>query len=338
MDNELIKILQEVADKYGDARRTKIMNIVESSEEETQEIQEEELGIMLFDNNVIRLVKKEDLQGAKRGRKGVNIKPPKNANLINTLYTTNLGMVSAFTNKGRMYNFSLSDLEYGKDYSIYELIVPQDNEKVILLIDSTTFSAYKYLVTVSKNGYIKKSLIKEYSSRARKGVIAVKLEENDTLIGVYLSMNDEDRIFIASSSGNYNFYKLEELSETGRATRGVKAIKLTGEEKIQSATLIKTNVEYKGILTITSSGRGKITAIEDFNETSRAVKGPQVMALKDENLAVVYAVPITQEHIFVSANNKAVLLETVDIPVQNRVTAGVRIIDARDSNTTIEIM
>ena len=62
------------------------------------------------------------------------------------------------------------------------------------------------------------------------------------------------------------------------------------------------------------------------------------MALKDENLAVVYAVPITQEHIFVSANNKAVLLETVDIPVQNRVTAGVRIIDARDSNTTIEIM
>ena len=61
------------------------------------------------------------------------------------------------------------------------------------------------------------------------------------------------------------------------------------------------------------------------------------MALK-ENLAVVYAVPITQVHIFVSANNKAVLLETADIPVQNRVTAGVRIIDARDSNTTIEIM
>lgn len=338
LDNELIKILQEVANKYGDARRTKIMNIVESSEEETQEIQEEELGIMLFDNNVIRLVKKEDLQGAKRGRKGVNIKPPKNANLINTLYTTNLGIVSAFTNKGRMYNFSLSDLEYGKDYSIYELIVPQDNEKVILLIDSTTFNAYKYLVTVSRNGYIKKSLIKEYGSRARKGVIAVKLEENDTLIGVYLSMNDEDRIFITSSSGNYNFYKLEELSETGRATRGVKAIKLAGEEKIQSVTLIKTDIEYKGILTITSSGRGKITAIEDFNETSRAVKGPQVMALKDENLAVIYAVPITQEHIFISANNKAVLLETVDIPVQNRVTAGIRIIDARDSNTTIEIM
>ena len=338
LDNELIKILQEVANKYGDARRTKIVNIVESSEEEAQETQEEELGIMLFDNNVIRLVKKEDLQGAKRGRKGVNIKPPKNANLINTLYTTNLGMVSAFTNKGRMYNFSLSDLEYGKDYSIYELIVPQDNEKVILLIDSTTFSAYKYLVTISKNGYIKKSLITEYNLRARKGTAAVKLDNDDILIGVYLSMSNEDRIFIASSTGNYNFYKLEELSETGRVTRGVKAIKLINTEKIQSATLIKKDVEYKGILTITTSGRGKITAIEDFNETSRAIKGTQVMLLKDEELAAVYAVPESQEKIFITANNKAVLIDVNTLPIQNRVTAGVRIIDARDSNALIEIM
>lgn len=338
LDNELIKILQDVANKYGDARRTKILNIVEPNDTDSEIIQEEELGIMLFDNNMIRLVKKEDLQGAKRGRKGVNIKPPKNANLINTLYTTNLGIVTAFTNLGRMYNFSLSDLDYGKDYSIYELIEPKDNEKVILLIDTTSFNAYKYLVTVSKNGYIKKSLITEYKTRAKKGTAAVKLEDDDKLVGVYLCMSDEDKVFIASSSGNYNFYKIEELSSTGRSTRGVKAIKLNDNEIVQTATIVKQNVEYKGILTITSSGRGKITTLDDFNETSRAVKGPQVMALKEEKLAVVYAVPETQERIFVVANNKAVLIETNMIPIQNRVTAGIRIIDARDIDTSIEIM
>lgn len=338
LDNELIKILQDVANKYGDARRTKILNIVESDDTNSETIQEEELGIMLFDNNMIRLVKKEDLQGAKRGRKGVNIKPPKNANLINTLYTTNLGIVTAFTNLGRTYNFSLSDLDYGKDCSIYELIEPKDNERVILLIDTTSFNAYKYLVTVSKNGYIKKSLISEYKTRAKKGTAAVKLEDDDKLVGVYLCMSDEDKVFIASSSGNYNFYKIEELSSTGRSTRGVKAIKLNNDETIQTATIVKQNVEYKGILTITSSGRGKITTLDDFNETSRAVKGPQVMALKEEKLAVVYAIPETQERIFVTANNKAVLIETNMIPIQNRVTAGIRIIDARDIDASIEIM
>ena len=237
-----------------------------------------------------------------------------------------------------MYNFSLSELDFGKDYSIYELIVPQDNEKVILLIDTTSFNAYRYLITVSKNGYIKKSGISEYGSRAKKGVMAVKLEENDTLIGVYLSMSNEDKIFVAGTNGCYNFYKVSEVNATGRATKGIKAIKLAPNEKIASATLVKQNIEYRGILSITSSGRGKITELQDFNETTRAIKGNQVMSLKDETLSTVYAVPINQEKIFVSANNKAVLLDITAIPVQNRATAGVRIIDARDANTSIKIM
>ena len=338
LDNELIKILREVADKYGDARRTKITNIVEP-DEETESIQEEEVGIMLFDNNMLRLVKKEDLQGGKRGKKGMNVKPPKGANLINTLYTSNLSVVAAFTNLGRMYNFSLNDLDYDKDYTIYELITPQDNEKVMLLIDTTSFNAYKNLITVSKNGLIKKTSTTEYGGRAKKGTAAVKLDNGDYLVGVYLSMSDEDRIFVASTSGNYNFYQLSEISNTGRVTKGVKAIKLNADEEIQSATIVKKDVLYKGILTITSGGRGKITAIEDFTETSRAIRGSQVMSLKDETLAAVYAVSETQEKIFISANNKAVLVDVTAIPIQNRATAGVRIIDARNiEKARIEIM
>lgn len=338
LDEELIKILRSVAEQFGDERRTKILNIVEEEEApEKEQIQEEDVGIMLFDNNMIRLVKREDLQGGKRGKKGTNIKPPKGANLINTLYTTNLSLVSAFTTKGKMYNFSITDLDYGKDYSIYELIALQDSEKVMLIIDTTSFNSYHYLVTISKNGYIKKTSVKEYGSRAKKGIAAVKLE-NDNLVGVYLSSNENDKIFVASNVGNYNYYPLSEISATGRVTRGVRAIKLSTNDYIQSATIIKADLEYKGLLTITSSGKGKITAIEDFNETSRAVKGPQVMSVKDDSLAVIYAVPSTQDKLFISANNKAVLLNVDSIPVQNRATTGVRIIDVRGMNSTIEIM
>ena len=339
LDNELIKILQEVANKYGDARRTKITNIVAAKDEPTEPIKEEEVSVMLFDNNMLRVIKKEDLQGGKRGNKGTNIKPPKNSNLINTLYTTNLGLITAFTNCGRMYNLSIDDLEYNKDYSVYELLSLQGTEKIILLVDATSFNSYNSLITVSKNGYIKKTSIKEYNSRAKKGVVAVKLEDKDTLVGAYLSMKEADKIFIVNSSGYYNFYQVDEISFTGRATKGVKAIKLLDNEYIQSATIIKDGLEYKGILTIDASGRGKITPVEDFNTTSRGIRGSQVMNLKEGKIAAIYAVPVAQEKIFITANNKAVLLETKTIPIQNRSTVGIRIIDARNNeNTNIEIM
>ena len=109
LDNELIKILQDIAAKYGDNRRTRVINAIEDSEE-VEQIKEEEVGILLFDNNDIRVLKKDDIQGGKRGKKGINIKPPKGANLINTLYTTNVGTIVAFTNSGRMYNLSVNDL------------------------------------------------------------------------------------------------------------------------------------------------------------------------------------------------------------------------------------
>ena len=152
-------------------------------------------------------------------------------------------------------------------------------------------------------------------------------------------MKEADKIFIVNSSGYYNFYQVDEISFTGRATKGVKAIKLLDNEYIQSATIIKDGLEYKGILTIDASGRGKITPVEDFNTTSRGIRGSQVMNLKEGKIAAIYAVPVAQEKIFITANNKAVLLETKTIPIQNRSTVGIRIIDARNNeNTNIEIM
>ena len=337
LDAELIKILQEVADKFGDARRTKIMNLIESENEST-DVQEEDIGVLLFDNNTIRVIKKENLQGGKRGRTGINVKPPKNANLINTLYTTNLGTVIAITNQGRMYNFTLSNLDEGQDYSIYDLISLKENENVKLLIDATSFNSYKYLVTISKNGYIKKSLTTDYNIRSTRGTTAVKLEENDTLIGVYLSMSDSDKIFITSNNGYYNFYNIGIISCTGKLSRGVKAIKLAENEFIQSATIIRENLNYKGLLTISISGKGKITPIKDFTATSRAVKGWLVMSLKDEQLATVYAVPEIQQKMFISADNKVVLVDVTSIPIQNRITSGLKIINTKNPTTKIEIM
>ena len=339
LDAELIKILRQVADKFGDNRRTKVINLVEKDEEEIPQIQEDDVAVMLFDNNMLRVVKSDELNGAKRGKKGTNLKPPKNANLINTLYTTNLGSIAAFTSGGRMYSFSLSDLEYGKDYSIYELIQLQDNEKVLTLIDNNSFSSFKYILFVTKQGLIKKSKTSEYNTRAKKGQVAIKLKDGDSIVNVFLSSNEKDKVMIASNSGYSVFYDHADIAAIGRASQGVKAIKLKSDEYVVAATMVKENISYKGILSITSTGKGKMTKVEDYNETSRAIKGSLVQKLDDEEeLATIYAVPENQEKVFVTANNKAVTLLAKEIPIQGKLTSGVRIIDIRGLNAKVEIM
>ena len=341
LDEQLIKVLQEVADKFGDERRTKVINLVEQDgdEEEKEEIKEEDIAVMLFDNNTIRLVKTEDLNGSKRGKKGVNVKPPKNANLTNTIYTTNLSSISAFTTKGRMYSFDIFELEYNNDYSIYELIQLQDEEKVLMLIDSNSFSNYKYILFITKQGLIKKSKTTEYNNRHKKGQVAIKLKEDDSIVNVFLSSNEKDRIMIASNSGCAVFYNHEEISAIGRVSQGIKAIKLKSDEYVVGATMVKENISYKGIFSITSTGKGKMTKVEDYNETSRAIKGSLVQKLdNEEELAAIYAITEEQDKIFVTANNKAVALLTKEIPIQSKLTSGVRIIDIRGLNVKVEIM
>ena len=341
IDEILISILKEVADKFGDERRTKVINLVEqdNDDEEKEQIKEEDVAVMLFDNNTIRLVKTEDLNGSKRGKKGTNLKPPKGANLIKTIYSTNLGTLSAFTNLGRMYSFSLVEFEYGIDYSIYQVIDLKDNEKVLILIDTNSFSNYKNILFITKQGLIKKSATSEYGIRSKKGQSALKLKENDEIINVFLSSNENDRIMIASNRGYNVFFNHKDIAAIGRLSQGVKAIKLKEDEYVAGAIIVKENIEYIGILSITSSGNGKITSIDDYNETSRAIKGNIVQKIGDgEELSTIYAVAAEQEKIFISANNKAVALDIKEIPVQGRATSGVRLIDIRGTNAKVEVM
>lgn len=335
LDNELIKILREVADKFGDERRTKVIDLVE--EELVEEVQEEPLNIMLFSDNSIRLHSENELKGGKKGRQGTNIKPPKNASLIKTLSATNLSSVVAFTSSGKYYSFTLSDLEKNKDYSLYELIPLQPEEKVRLLIDSTTFSFYNSLITISKKGFVKRTLVKDYNMRMKKGVAAVKLEENDDLVDVILSQSDDDKLFICSNVGNYNFYSVAEIPTTARTTRGLHGIKLKENEFVIGAALALTNIEYKGIFSISTVGKGKLTSLLNFPFTSKNVKGSKIMEIKDEEVAAIAIIGNDQKELGVFANNKLVVIDLNSLGLQGRTTMGTKIIDTKNLKTKIEI-
>ena len=215
LDKTLIEALNMVSEKFGDARRTKITNVL-GEEEEPEEIQEQDI-VVIYDMKTLQL--KEKSKGAKKQ---------------NVIYTTNLGTLTLITDAGKMYNISLSKLKLGKEYKINE-VAEIGGEHPRLLIDTMSFNAYKSITSVTRKGFIKKSSTNEYLSRAKKGVAINKMDSDDSIVAVLLSSDDDDKIVIISNNDYYNCYSLNEISYTGRMTKGVKAIKLEKDGFIKEA-------------------------------------------------------------------------------------------------------
>lgn len=218
LDEKLIEALNNVSQKFGDARRTRVENIL-GDEEEPEEIKEEDV-IVLANGNTIKVIKKDVIRG-KRGKAQTEI------------LSTNLGTLLLFTDSGKMYTESISKIKYDKDIKLTD-IFPIGAEKPLLLIDGRTFNAFRSITCVTKNGFIKKSHTSEYLTRAKKGVGVIKLDE-DTLVSIILSSDDDDKVVIVSNADYYNCYSLSEIGYTGRMTKGVKAIKLDKDGYVKQA-------------------------------------------------------------------------------------------------------
>jgi DNA gyrase subunit A len=226
LDKTLIEALNIVSEKFGDARRTKITNVL-GEEEEPEEIQEKDIAVLRYDNTI----------------KIVEMPLKKNLKPQEIYYTTKLGTLTLITDAGKMYNISLSKLKIGKEYKINE-IVEIGGEHPRLLIDTMSFNAYQSITCITRKGYIKKSHISEYLVRSKKGTVVIKLEESDCVVAVILSSDEDDKVVVISNNNYYNCYPLSEISYTGRATKGVKAIKLVDTEYVKDAFMSGDNI-YK---------------------------------------------------------------------------------------------
>jgi DNA gyrase subunit A len=224
LDEKLIEILNQVSNKFGDARRTQITNTL-GDEEEPEVIEEKDIAIV-YAGNTIKLVEKKDGE--------VTYKLPKSTAKQQIIYTTNLGSLTLITDSGKMYNAPLNKLKINKDYKLTD-VFEIGGEHPRLLIDTMSFNAYKSLTCITKNGFIKKSRISEYTTRSKKGTATIKLDEDDTLIAAILSSDDNDKVVIISNNDYYNCYPLTDITYTGRLTKGVKAIKLTDKEYVKEA-------------------------------------------------------------------------------------------------------
>ena len=225
LDQKLIEILNMVSQKFGDARRTRIANIL-GEEEEPEQIEEKDI-MVIYNSKTIKLMEKE---------KGARVKQ-------GIIYTTNLSSLLVVTDGGKYYTTSLSKLKMGREYKLNE-VFELGGEHPRLLIDTFTFNAYKSLTCVTRKGMIKKSRPSEYTSNAKKGLAAIKMDTDDELVTALLSSDEDDKIVIIGSNSYYNCYPLNEINYTGRNTKGVKAIKLDKDCYVKTAQWVGDNT-YK---------------------------------------------------------------------------------------------
>lgn len=220
LDEILISILQEVADKFGDERRTKILTIAEEPEEE---IEEKEINV--------------NITGDK-----LRINPKKVAG--QNISTTNLGTLVCVSSTGQLYKISMRDVEEGKTYSVSQLTKAAD--AIVGIYDLSNINLNKYWVFITKNGLIKKSPVKEYNYVGRQGTKMLKLKDDDAVIAVYLLSGDKDMISIHTSDKFYAHYSGQEIPESGKAAMGVKAINLGANQTIIKAQLNPTGLKITG--------------------------------------------------------------------------------------------
>ena len=294
-NNELIKGWREVAKKFGDNRRTQILNISKEDEEPTET---HELLINLSNQNNIYVTTVSTLYTQRRGGVGNKFKMSKGEYVISTASGTNLDTVLLFSNKGNCYNLSPSTLQFETVLPIESLVELGPNEQIKNLVFLNKSRQKNYIIFLTKNGILKKSQLSEYNIKRKGGVKALNLDTNDEIVSV-LFLNDE-RIGMMTARGQFVMCETKDIRAIGRVARGVKGITLNRDDYLVNAQVIP--VDTKEFLTISEKGYIKRTSIKDFSITGRGTKGSKIHKLDDDDFLVCFAALVNEtETVIVSS-------------------------------------
>ena len=294
---QLIKGWREVADKFGDARRTQILNISKDDEEPAEK---QELLINLSNQNNIYITTTSTLYTQRRGGVGNKFKMSKGEYVIATASGTNLDTVLLFSNRGNCYHITPSELPFEQVVPIESIVEIQAREKIEELVFLNKKKQKEHIIFFTKKGILKKSRLSEYNIKRKVGVKALNLDNDDEIVSI-LFVNEE-RVGMMTARGQFVVCETKEVRPIGRAARGVKGITLNDGDSLVSAKVIPADT--KEYLSVSEKGYIKRTTVKDFSVTGRATKGSKIHSLKDADDKLISFAPITneQETIVVSSN------------------------------------
>lgn len=323
---EIKKGWREVANKFGDARRTKILNI--SNDEET--IEQKQLSLSFTNEGAVFVSETSTLYSQRRNGVGSKFKLDKGEFVVDTLIGNNTDEVLFFTQRGTFYHLKMGEFNIGEKQYLNSLLpINGDDEiKSATILSKDTESSN--ILFLTKNGILKKSALSEYNLRRNTGVQALKLDDDDLIISI-LILKDE-RVGILTKEGNFIIIETKDIRPIGRVARGVVGIKLNDGDEVISGRVIPK--ETREIISVSEDGYSKRTNINEFKITGRATKGVKIQ--RADNLCDFLPL-IDLSDILVVSSTTQIRVKAEEIPVLSRGTQGVKTLKLGENSKVIKI-
>lgn len=328
---EIEKGLREVASKFGDERRTQILNLQEKEDGE-EIIEEKRIIVSLTNYNNLYVNETSTLMTQKRNSVGSKLKLEEGEYVIETISDSNLGSLMLFSDKGRYYNYELKDLSIGKT-TCYSILQLGEGEHITNLTTYSKAKSLNYIVFVTKDGLIKKSLLEEYKARKITGAQGIKLKDGDEVVSI--SFVNEEPIGILSKKGQFVIITTKDIRPIGRIASGVRGIKLGEDDYAVCAMPI---VNCKDIITISKNGMISRTDRKEFSLSSRDTKGAKIQKLGEDDEMRSFCLWNGEEEILVASTGNALRFPISTIPTTGRGAQGVRALKLGENNKVINAM
>ncbi|PRR80363.1 DNA gyrase subunit A [Clostridium liquoris] len=331
--------LMEIKNKYGDDRRTEIQkNANEINIEDL--IQEEEVVITLTKSGYIKRISADTYSSQKRGGKGIQAMTTKEDDFVERVVVTSThSNLLFFTNLGRVYRIKAYEIpdagRTAKGTNVVNLIPLNPNENVKEVIPIRGKIEEGYLIMATKRGIIKKTLLKEFSSIRKNGLIAINLREGDELLKVKVTRGDAD-ILIVTRNGYSIRFSEKDIRHMGRTATGVKAITLRKGDIAVSMDII---VENEYVLIVSENGFGKRTPVSEYTLQRRGGKGIITYKVAEKTGKIVSArvVKDSDEVMLINSSNTAIRICASDISVTSRNAMGVTLMKTNKGEKVLAI-
>lgn len=336
--------LLAMKEKYGDKRKSKIINHELGKFAEEDLIPDEESAVLLTAQGYVKRVLQSDFKKQNRGGKGRRGMTTKEEDVIDTIITANShDYLLFFTNQGRIFRIKAYEIPQSslvaKGTASVNLLSLHPEEKITSVIKQGTEAGENgYLFMATTKGTIKKTSLKDYANIRTNGLITIKLDSGDELRWVRATTG-ENEIIISTSAGQAVRFNEKDVRPMGRAARGVRGVRLRPNDTVVGMDVV-SDADKQKLIVISTNGYGKMTAATNFPPHKRGGVGVKVAAVtaKTGPIAAVHTLdPDAQEIIMMSTNGQAIRVAVKDIPTLGRATQGVRVMRLNDGDTVASI-
>ena len=346
-EQEILNIIKaellEMKEKYGDERRSKIINHELGKFSDEELIPEEDAVVLLTTKNYIKRTLASDYRKQNRGGKGKRGMTTKEEDIIAQIIPASThDYLLFFTNKGRVFRLKAYEVPAAslsaKGVAAVNLLQMQPEEKITAIIKhEKNASDAGYLFMATKNGTVKKTPLSDYANIRTNGLIAIKLDDGDELKWIKKTDGESD-VIISTSAGQAIRFNEKDARPMGRAARGVRGVRLRPNDRVVGMDIVTSDDQT--LLVISEQGFGKRTKITNFPSHKRGgvgIKAAIVTAKTGPIISVQTIDPTMTDAILVSQNGQTIRISLKDIKLLGRTTQGVTIMRLGDNDAVSSI-